>query len=76
MGNTCIPVADSFRFLAKPTQYCKFKNKIKKKKKKKKSQNKLTKRRREEIKTRAETKNRKISKTYQPIQKLFFGKWK
>ena len=23
MGNTCIPVADSFRYLAKPTQYCK-----------------------------------------------------
>ena len=23
MGNTCIPVADSFRYLAKPKQYCK-----------------------------------------------------
>ena len=23
MGNTCIPVADSFRYLAKPIQYCK-----------------------------------------------------
>ena len=23
MGNTCIPVADSFRYLAKPLQYCK-----------------------------------------------------
>ena len=23
MGNTCIPVADSFRCLAKPMQYCK-----------------------------------------------------
>ena len=23
MGNTCIPVADSFRCLAKPIQYCK-----------------------------------------------------
>ena len=23
MGNTCIPVADSFRYLAKLTQYCK-----------------------------------------------------
>ena len=22
-GNTCIPVADSFRYLAKPIQYCK-----------------------------------------------------
>ena len=25
MGNTCIPVADSFRYLAKPIQYCKVK---------------------------------------------------
>ena len=24
MGNTCIPVADSFRYLAKQIQYCKF----------------------------------------------------
>ena len=23
MGNTCIPAADSFRYLAKPIQYCK-----------------------------------------------------
>ena len=23
MGNTCIPVADSFKYLAKPIQYCK-----------------------------------------------------
>ena len=23
MGTTCIPVADSFRYLAKPIQYCK-----------------------------------------------------
>ena len=23
MGNTCIPVADSFQCLAKPIQYCK-----------------------------------------------------
>ena len=23
MGNKCIPVADSFRYLAKPIQYCK-----------------------------------------------------
>ena len=32
MGNTCIPVADSFWYMAKPIQYCKFKkwNKIKK----------------------------------------------
>ena len=36
MGNTCIPVADSFRYMAKPIQYCKVKNKIKLKKKKKK----------------------------------------
>ena len=29
MGNTCIPVADSFRYMAKPIQYCKVKkNKI------------------------------------------------
>ena len=32
MGNTGIPVADSFRYLAKLIQYCKVKNKIKKKK--------------------------------------------
>ena len=32
MGNTCIPVADSFRYMAKPIQYCKVK-KIKFKKK-------------------------------------------
>ena len=25
MGNTCIPVADSFQYLAKPIQYCKVK---------------------------------------------------
>ena len=29
VGNTCIPVADSFRYMAKPIQYCKVKkNKI------------------------------------------------
>ena len=33
MGNTCIPVADSFRYLAKLIQFVKFKNKIKLKKK-------------------------------------------
>ena len=35
MGNTCIPVADSCWYMAKPIQYCKVKkqNKIKKKKK-------------------------------------------
>ena len=27
MGNTCIPVADSFQYLAKPIQYCKVKKK-------------------------------------------------
>ena len=39
MGNTCIPVADSFRYMAKPIQYRKVKkeNKIKKKKKHKAS---------------------------------------
>ena len=31
MGNTCIPVADSFWYMAKPIQYCKVKNKKKKK---------------------------------------------
>ena len=37
MGNTCIPVADSFWYMAKPIQYCKGKlNKIFKKWKKKK----------------------------------------
>ena len=36
MGNICMPVEDSFRYLAKPIQYyVKFKNKRKKKKKKK-----------------------------------------
>ena len=32
MGNTCIPVADSFWYMAKPIQYCKVKkeNKVKK----------------------------------------------
>ena len=38
MGNTCIPVTDSFWYMAKPIQYCKVKlNKIKKKKKRKPS---------------------------------------
>ena len=32
MGNTCIPVVDSCLYMAKPIQYCKLKNKIKKKK--------------------------------------------
>ena len=27
MGNTCIPVVDSFLYMAKPTQYCKVKKK-------------------------------------------------
>ena len=36
MGNTCIPVADSFWYLAKLIQFVKFKNKIKTGKKKKK----------------------------------------
>ena len=27
MGNTCIPVADSFQYMAKPIQYCKVKKK-------------------------------------------------
>ena len=31
MGNTCIPVADSFWYMAKPIQYCKVKKKKKKK---------------------------------------------
>ena len=34
MGNTCIPVVDSFWYLAKLIQFVKFKNKIKLKKKK------------------------------------------
>ena len=29
MGNTCIPVVDSFRYIAKPLQYCKVKKKKK-----------------------------------------------
>ena len=29
MGNTCKPVADSFRYMAKPIQYCKVKKKKK-----------------------------------------------
>ena len=36
IGNTCIPVADSFLYLAKLKQFVKFKNKIKFKKKEKK----------------------------------------
>ena len=28
MGNTCIPVADSFQYMAKPIQYCKVKKKL------------------------------------------------
>ena len=35
MGNTCIPVADSFWYMAKPIQYCKVKKKNKKIKKNK-----------------------------------------
>ena len=30
-SNTCIPVADSFWYMAKPIQYCKVKAKLKKK---------------------------------------------
>ena len=30
MGNTCIPVVDSFQYMAKPIQYCKVKKKKKK----------------------------------------------
>ena len=37
MGNTCIPVADSFRYMAKPIQYRKVKKENKKKKKHKAS---------------------------------------
>jgi len=33
MGNTCTPVADSCRCMAKPIQYCKVKKKKKKEKK-------------------------------------------
>ena len=29
MGNTCMPVADSFRYMAEPIQYCKVKKKKK-----------------------------------------------
>ena len=28
MGNTCIPVADSFWYMAKPIQHCKVKKKL------------------------------------------------
>ena len=35
MGNMCIPVADSFLYMAEPINIVKFKNKIKLKKKKK-----------------------------------------
>ena len=34
MGNTCIPVADSFQYMAKPIQYFKVKKFVKIKKKK------------------------------------------
>ena len=36
MGNTCIPVVDSFRYLAKLIQYCKVKKKKRIEKKKEK----------------------------------------
>ena len=36
MGNMCIPVADSFLYMAEPINIVKFKNKIKLKKKRKK----------------------------------------
>ena len=44
MGNTCIPVAGSFSYLAKLIQFVKFKNKIKffKKRQKKKKRKKET----------------------------------
>ena len=32
LGNTCMPVADSFRYMAEPINIVKFKNKIKIKK--------------------------------------------
>ena len=35
MGNTCIPMVESFGYLAKLNQFAKFKNKIKLKQKKK-----------------------------------------
>ena len=35
MGNTCMPVADSFLYMAEPINIVKFKNKIKFKKKQK-----------------------------------------
>ena len=38
MGNTCMPVAASFRYIAEPIQYVKFKNKIKFKNIKKKKE--------------------------------------
>ena len=38
MGNTCIPVVDSFRYLAKLIHFVKFKNKIKFKKTKNNAQ--------------------------------------
>ena len=45
MGNTCIPVVDSCRCMAKPIQYCKVKVKLKKNKEKtfKKKKKEITK---------------------------------
>jgi len=40
MGNTCIPVAESFGYLAKLNQFVKFKNKIKLKQTNKKKKHK------------------------------------
>ena len=37
MGNTCTPVADAFRYMAEPIQYCKV---LKKKRKQRKKENK------------------------------------
>ena len=45
MGNTYIPVADSFQYMAKPIQYCKVKKFFKKKEKKKVSPTKKKKKR-------------------------------
>ena len=36
MGNTCTPVADAFRYMAEPIQYCKVLKKKKENKEKKK----------------------------------------
>ena len=55
MGNTCIPVADSCWYMAKPIQYCKVKKQNKIKKKKKEYQQKTWKKKKQKNQTKKTT---------------------